>query len=241
MVAACRRRPRTSYGTLLAVSTMRRRRRTDPHGCTLTVHPCFEKRESMLASSRGRLQGKFCRISATQLKIRVGQSRRVNDMSKPQRIVFSAALAFTFIGRLRHQPRDRRSRARARIGRSRDRHRRAAIRAVAADARRRVRARSGAHDLRRRCRAKARGRQRSPTAVRVRRAEQLGAECVGAAGRQDRRQSRLADGAQLGSRARRRAGTRDRARGRASWRSRDATRSVAARRAARDASRGATQ
>ena len=53
----------------------------------------------------------------------------------------------------------------------------------------------GAHCLRRRSRPEARRRQRSATAVRIRRPEQLGAERVGAARRQDRRESRPAHGA----------------------------------------------
>ena len=160
-------------------------------------------------------------------------------MGKRQYIVFSAALGLTLLDRLRDQPGDGRSRARARIGRSGDRDRGGAIRAVAADARRRVRARSGAHGLRRRCRPEARRSQRSTAAIRVRRSQQLRPERMGIAGRQDRGESRLADRAQLRSGARRRARPRDRACGRAPRRARDAARTLAASRLARNPSRGA--
>ena len=64
--------------------------------------------------------------------------------------------------------------------------------------------------------------------------EQLRAQRVGAAGRQDRGEPRLARRAAIGGRARRRARPRDRARGRTARRARDAARDAAARRAACD-------
>ena len=65
----------TSYGTLLAVPTQATSNEDGPARFAATAHPCFEKRESMLASVRGPIQGSFCRISTTRLNMPPGQSR----------------------------------------------------------------------------------------------------------------------------------------------------------------------
>ena len=91
--------------------------------------------------------------------------------------------------------------------------RRAELRADAAGRRRRLRRAARAHRLRQRSRSEARGGRRSQAPVRIRGAEQLRAERLGVAGRQDRRQSRSADRAEERGGAGRRARARNRTRG----------------------------